>query len=113
MNNQKNKHIAEQIAKSFNNNNDESFIKGNFKKFEKAIRKINQQNQLTSLEQTGFIEGDGKILADSFTPEEKQVLTFSPYKYPNFLAEQSPESLKKQLLQTFDIDWLNPPDSES
>lgn len=55
MTDKKNKHIAEQIANSFNNNNDKSFVKDNLKKFEEARIKVNEQKQLNSVEQTGFI----------------------------------------------------------
>ncbi len=107
-----NTHIAEQIANTFNDNSNKAFFRSNFQKFKEAITKVNKTKQLTSLEKTVFIKGYGKVLANSMTPEEKLNLSVSPYKYPDFLEEQSPESLKKQLLRTFEIDWLNPPDSE-
>jgi len=92
MNDKKDKHIAEQVASSFNDLNNENFIIGNLEKYKKTIKLITEEKQLTVPEPNDFEYPDSII---------------------DFIEKQSPEQLEKQMSRTSFIDWLNPSNSDN
>lgn len=86
--NNNDKHIAQQIANSFNDN-DKKVFTDDFDNFKEDIISIIKEEQLTILEPTSFKYPDSIV---------------------DFIEKQSPEELERQWVQTSVYNFLNPSD---